>query len=82
MDQTDSAAIRANIAAKPITQTWSVEEWQERVALSGPPTDDDVSITSDGRRLDTIEKAVAFFAETDTDHQADSDHGEASDSTE
>ncbi len=28
-----------------------------------PPTADDVSITSDGRRLDTKEKVLAFCAE-------------------
>ncbi len=28
-----------------------------------PPTDDDVSITNDGRRLDTKAKVLAFLAE-------------------
>jgi len=28
-----------------------------------PPTDDDVSITRDGRRLDTPAKLIAFFDE-------------------
>lgn len=32
-------------------------------AGSLPPTDDDVSITFDGRRLDTVEKVLAFAAE-------------------
>jgi hypothetical protein len=32
-----------------------------------PPTDDDVSITKDGRRLDTAEKVIEFFAELDAE---------------
>lgn len=30
---------------------------------ASPPTSDDVSITTDGRRLDTAEKVIEFFAE-------------------
>ncbi len=33
------------------------------VAGGGPATDDDVSITNDGRRLDSAEAVVAFFEE-------------------
>jgi hypothetical protein len=32
-----------------------------------PPTDDDVSITLDGRRLDSKEGAIAFFAQLDAE---------------
>jgi hypothetical protein len=32
-----------------------------------PPTSDDVSITCDGRRLDTREKVLAFVAEVEAD---------------
>lgn len=33
------------------------------VVGGGPPTDDDVSITDDGRRLDSAEAVIAFFEE-------------------
>ena len=39
---------------------WSVEEL---FADAGPPTDDDVSITSDGRRLNSPDKVIAFLEE-------------------
>jgi hypothetical protein len=42
----------------------SIEELQERVdKYARPRTADDVSITSDGRRLDTKEKLLAFLEE-------------------
>ena len=33
------------------------------VAGGGPATDDDVSITNDGRRLDSAEAVIEFFEE-------------------
>ena len=39
-----------------------------RIAL--PPTSDDVSITKDGRRLDTAEKVIEFFAELEAERLA------------
>jgi len=41
---------------------WSAEELF-RGAL--PPTEDDVPVTADGRRLDTAAKVVAFLEEID-----------------
>lgn len=38
-------------------------EFNELLRDAPPPTADDVSITSDGRRLDTKEKVLAFCAE-------------------
>jgi hypothetical protein len=41
-------------------------EWDEVEALlagGDPPTPDDVSITSDGRRLDSAAAVIAFFDE-------------------
>jgi len=35
-----------------------------------PPTPDDVTITLDGRRIDTKEKAIAWLAEIETDRAA------------
>jgi hypothetical protein len=47
------------------------DEW---VAAAGrierPPTSDDVSITMDGRRLDSKEKVLAFLAEIEADRAA------------
>ena len=39
------------------------EELAEAVRNAPPPTADDVSITWDGRRLDSREKVLAFLAE-------------------
>lgn len=39
------------------------EELAEAVKIAPPPTADDVSITWDGRRLDSREKVLAFLAE-------------------
>ena len=44
-----------------------------------PPTDDDVSITSDGRRLDTKEKVIEFFAELEAERSAAADADDAAD---
>ena len=37
-----------------------------------PPTDDDVSLTTDGRRLDTAEAVVHFFDELRAERAAES----------
>lgn len=34
-----------------------------------PPTDDDVPITRDGRRLDTPQKVIAFLAEINAERE-------------
>ena len=47
--------------------TW--EEWGEMTYGLLGPTDDDVSITKDGRRLDTAEKVIEFFAELDAERE-------------
>ena len=47
--------------------TW--EEWGEMTHGLLGPTDDDVSITKDGRRLDTAEKVIEFFAELDAERE-------------
>ncbi len=49
----------------------SIEELQELVdKCAHPRTGDDVSITSDGRRLDTKEKVLAFLEELDVERAA------------
>lgn len=44
----------------------SFQELAEAVGTAPSPTADDVSITWDGRRLDSKEKVLAFLAEIDT----------------
>jgi len=41
-----------------------------------PPTDDDVPITLDGRRLDTPEKVIAFLEEINERRAADEPRGD------
>jgi len=41
----------------------SGEEWVEKMKSALPPTNDDVTILSDGRRIDSKEKALAWIAE-------------------
>jgi len=36
-------------------------ELAELFADAAPPTEDDVSVTNDGRRLDSAEAVIAFF---------------------
>ncbi len=47
----------------------SLEEFER--GFDGPPTSDDVSITSDGRRLDSKEAVVAWWAEVGPDVEAE-----------
>lgn len=53
--------------AKPVL---SFDELAELVRHARPPTPDDVSITADGRRLDTKDKVLAFLAEIEADRAA------------
>ncbi len=50
--------------------TWA--EWGEMTCDLLGPTDDDVSITKDGRRLDTAEKVIEFFAELKAEREGTS----------
>ena len=53
----------------------SAEEWDRIVRSAAPPTADDCTITSDGRRLDSPEKLRAWIDELaelrDLDDQSD-----------
>ena len=49
----------------------SGDEFVARAQAAGPPTPDDVSITRDGRRLDSKEAVVAWLAEVEADRAAD-----------
>lgn len=46
--------------ALEVVRQWTIEEM---FAVARPPTDDDVSITADGRLLDSPEKVLAFLEE-------------------
>ncbi len=48
----------------------SGEEFVARVRAAGPSTADDVSITRDGRRLDSKEAVLAWLAEVEADRAA------------
>lgn len=51
--------------------------WSSARELEGtePPTDDDVPVTLDGRRLDRPEKVIAFLAEINARRAADERRG-------
>ncbi len=51
----------------PIT----IEELQASLDEADPPTGDDVSITSDGRRLDSKAAVMAWLAEVDDETAAE-----------
>lgn len=51
----------------PVERVLTAEEFNEMLRDAPPPTPDDVSITTDGRRLDTKEAVLAFVAELDAD---------------
>jgi len=44
----------------------TVIEWAERMRSAAPPTDDDVSVLLDGRRLDSRESVELWLAEVAT----------------
>ncbi len=48
----------------------SADEFVARVRAGEPPTADDVSITLDGRRLDSKEAVLAWLAEVEADRAA------------
>ena len=43
----------------------TVVEWAERMHSAGPPTEDDVTVLLDGRRLDSRESIEAWLTEVD-----------------
>lgn len=47
----------------------SVAEFEE--GFAGPPTPDDVSVTADGRRLDSREAVLAWWAEVGPEIEAE-----------
>jgi hypothetical protein len=43
----------------------TVVEWAERMSSAAPPTEDDVTVLLDGRRLDSRESVEAWLTEVD-----------------
>jgi hypothetical protein len=56
-----------------VSRTDVVRSWRSAREIAGtePPTDDEVPITLDGRRLDTPEKVIAFIDEINEQRAAD-----------
>ncbi|MFT3855387.1 MAG: hypothetical protein QM733_22040 [Ilumatobacteraceae bacterium] len=52
-----------------VQREWSRDEWNRALAAGSAPTADDVSITKDGRRLDTLEKILAWVAELNAERE-------------
>lgn len=48
-----------------VERVLTADQFNEMLRDAPPPTPDDVSITTDGRRLDTEEAVIAFFAQPD-----------------
>ncbi len=46
-----------------VKASYDKAELDELFADAAPPTEDDVSVTNDGRRLDSAEAVIAFFEE-------------------
>jgi hypothetical protein len=57
-------------AMAPVKREYGPGEATALVAGGGPATDDDVSITNDGRRLDSAEAVIAFVEELKRQQEA------------
>lgn len=57
-----------------VKASYDKAELDELFADAASPTEDDVSVTNDGRRLDSAEAVVAFFEEMKADRSES--HGE------
>ena len=55
--------------------SYSAEELAEMFKDAGPPTPDDMSITNDGRRLDSAEAVIEFFEEIRAQREAETRAG-------
>lgn len=52
---------------RPVERILTREEFNEMLRDAPPPTTDDVSITNDGRRLDSKKAVLEFFAQLDAE---------------
>lgn len=53
----------------------TAEEWFERMRNAAPPSDDDVIVLWDGRRLDSREKVLEWLAEVEAKRAEDAASG-------
>jgi hypothetical protein len=53
-----------------VKASYGKAELDELLADAASPTDDDVSVTNDGRRLDSVEAVVAFFEQMRAERSA------------
>ena len=65
------------VSTVTVPQRLSREEIREMSRGLEPPTADDVSITSDGVRLDSKEKVIAFFEQLDRNFSVEADAADA-----
>lgn len=56
---------------RPVERVLTRKEFNEMLRDAPPPTADDVSITNDGRRLDSKEAVLEFFAQLDAELAAE-----------
>lgn len=59
------------VSGKPIKRVLTREQFNEMLRDAPPPTLDDVSVTRDGRRLDSAEAVIEFFTELEADLAAE-----------
>lgn len=55
----------------------TAKEWFERMRQAPPPTNDDVTILWDGRRLDSKEKVLEWLAEVEAKRAEEAPGGDA-----
>ena len=55
------------VTEEPFERVLTREEFNEMLRDAPPPTSDDVSITSDGRRLDSKEAIIDFFTQLEAE---------------
>jgi hypothetical protein len=59
------------VTDRPVERVLTRKEFNEMLRDAPPPTTDDVSITNDGRRLDSKEAVLEYFAQLDTELAAE-----------
>jgi hypothetical protein len=59
------------VTDRPVERVLTRKEFNEMLRDAPPPTVDDVSITIDGRRLDSKEAVLEFFAQLDAELAAE-----------
>lgn len=60
-----------HVSERPIRSVLTREQFNEMLRDAPPPTADDVSVTRDGRRLDSAEAVIEFFTALEAELAAD-----------